>query len=115
MQQLKMSYMVGCGPNFLTRINHKGSFLPSLARHPQEIGHDEGFQQFYSTPNPNHNILVGAIVGGPHKDDVYSEDRTGYSHSEMATYKILPLLDICPILQEVTLLDTSINRCALCR
>lgn len=32
----------------------------------------------------------------------------------MAIYKILPLLDICPILQEVTQLenyDTSINRC----
>lgn len=83
---IKISYMVGFGPNFPKRIHHRGSSLPSLARHPQSIGCDSGFQQFYYTQNPNPNILVGAIVGGPNQNDGFPDDRTDYSHSEPTTY-----------------------------
>ncbi|KAK4747699.1 hypothetical protein SAY87_014285 [Trapa incisa] len=83
---LKMSYMVGYGANFPRRIHHRGSSLPSLVNHPQAIGCDGGFQQFYYTSSPNPNILVGAIVGGPNENDAYPDDRTDYSHSEPATY-----------------------------
>lgn len=83
---LKMSYMVGYGANFPRRIHHRGSSLPSLVSHPQAIGCDGGFQQFYYTAKPNPNILVGAVIGGPNENDAYSDDRTDYSHSEPATY-----------------------------
>lgn len=83
---LKMSYMVGYGANFPRRIHHRGSSLPSTTSHPQAIGCDGGFQQFYYTSNPNPNILVGAIVGGPSENDAFSDERTDYSHSEPATY-----------------------------
>ncbi|KAB1210975.1 Endoglucanase 9 [Morella rubra] len=82
---LKMSYMVGYGTFFPTRIHHRGSSLPSLASHPQFIGCDSGFQYYYAS-SPNPNILTGAIVGGPNQNDGYSDDRTDYSHSEPATY-----------------------------
>ncbi|MED6205115.1 Beta-glucosidase cel3A [Stylosanthes scabra] len=83
---LKMSYMVGYGPYFPKRVHHRGSSLPSLSAHPQAIGCDGGFQPFYYSMNPNPNILLGAIVGGPNQNDGFPDDRGDYSHSEPATY-----------------------------
>ncbi|KAF5188569.1 Endoglucanase [Thalictrum thalictroides] len=83
---MKMSYMVGYGPDFPKRIHHRGSSLPSLARHPENIRCDGGFQPFFYSSNPNPNILIGAIVGGPDQNDFYRDDRTDYSQSEPATY-----------------------------
>jgi hypothetical protein len=83
---LRMSYMVGYGPNFPKRIHHRGSSLPSLLAHPQTIGCDGGFNPFFHSMSPNPNILVGAIVGGPNQNDGFPDDRSDYSHSEPATY-----------------------------
>lgn len=83
---LKMSYMVGYGPYFPKRIHHRGSSLPSLSVHPQTIGCEGGFQPFFYSMNPNPNILVGAVVGGPNQNDGFPDDRQDYSHSEPATY-----------------------------
>ncbi|KAF3440399.1 hypothetical protein FNV43_RR18683 [Rhamnella rubrinervis] len=83
---LKMSYMVGYGPYYPKRIHHRGSSLPSLARHPQSFGCEGGFQPFFYSSSPNPNILTGAIVGGPNQNDGFQDDRSDYSHSEPATY-----------------------------
>ncbi|CAI9117165.1 OLC1v1018511C1 [Oldenlandia corymbosa var. corymbosa] len=83
---LKMSYMVGYGPNFPRRIHHRGSSIPSKSIHPQSYGCQGAFQQFFYTPNPNPNLLVGAVVGGPNQNDLFPDDRTDYGHSEPATY-----------------------------
>ncbi|CAL1409767.1 unnamed protein product [Linum trigynum] len=83
---IRMSYMVGYGPNFPRRIHHRGSSLPSKTSHPQAIGCSGGFEPFYSSSNPNPNILTGAIVGGPNQNDGFPDDRSDYSHSEPATY-----------------------------
>lgn len=83
---LKMSYMVGYGTNYPRRIHHRGSSLPSIKTYPQTIRCDEGFQRFYYTSNPNPNKHIGAVVGGPDKNDFFPDDRTDYSHSEPATY-----------------------------
>lgn len=50
------------------------------------MGCDGGFQPFFYSANPNPNILVGAIVGGPNQNDGFPDDRSDYSHSEPATY-----------------------------
>ncbi|KAK4489993.1 hypothetical protein RD792_000647 [Penstemon davidsonii] len=83
---MKMSYMVGYGTNYPRRVHHRGSSLPSVSVHPQSFGCGGGFQQFFYTPNPNKNILTGAIVGGPNQNDFFPDERTDYSHSEPATY-----------------------------
>jgi endoglucanase len=83
---LKMSYMVGYGPNFPKRIHHRGSSLPSVTSHPATISCDGGFDPFLHSSNPNPNILTGAIVGGPNDSDGFPDDRTDYSHSEPTTY-----------------------------
>ena len=82
---LKMSYMVGYGMKYPKKLHHRGSSLPSLASHAQSISCDAGFQYLYSS-NPNPNILVGAVVGGPDQNDGFPDDRNDYSHSEPATY-----------------------------
>ncbi|KAJ0231994.1 Endoglucanase 9 [Hirschfeldia incana] len=76
----KMSYMVGFGSSFPMRIHHRGSSLPS-----KSLGCTGGFE-YYETQNPNPNILTGAIVGGPDKNDEYPDKRDEYIHSEPATY-----------------------------
>ncbi|KAJ8625345.1 hypothetical protein MRB53_033875 [Persea americana] len=83
---LRMSYMVGYSERFPRRIHHRGSSLPSVADHPNAIGCDGGFQPYFYTSNPNPNILIGAVVGGPDQNDGFSDERTDYSHSEPATY-----------------------------
>ncbi|XP_057533143.1 endoglucanase 9 [Amaranthus tricolor] len=83
---MRMSYMVGYGANYPKRIHHRASSLPSLFKQPQSIGCSNGFQAYYYTSNPNPNLLIGAVVGGPNQNDAYNDDRTDYSHSEPATY-----------------------------
>ncbi|XP_011620979.2 endoglucanase 9 [Amborella trichopoda] len=82
---LGMSYMVGFGPQFPQHVHHRGSSLPSIGAYPQSIGCEAGFHAFYN-PNPNPNLHIGAVVGGPDQNDRYSDDRTNYAQSEPAMY-----------------------------
>ncbi|XVE73355.1 hypothetical protein DITRI_Ditri11bG0111300 [Diplodiscus trichospermus] len=54
---LKMSYMVGYGPRYPQRIHHRGSSLPSVAKHPAKIQCSAGFN-FMNSQSPNPNILM---------------------------------------------------------
>ncbi|KAK9291598.1 hypothetical protein L1049_019547 [Liquidambar formosana] len=88
-----MSYMVGYGDRYPLRIHHRGSSLPNLKLKPEAIGCDDGFQSYYSA-NPNPNILIGAVVGGPDQYDEFYDDRNNYAQSEPATYINAPLVGI---------------------
>ncbi|XP_042035457.1 endoglucanase 9-like [Salvia splendens] len=83
---MKMSYMVGYGTNYPKRIHHRGSSLPSVAVHSEEIGCEGGFQPYYYGSNPNPNTLIGAVVGGPDQNDFFPDERGDYTHSEPTTY-----------------------------
>ncbi|KAE8710295.1 Endoglucanase 8 [Hibiscus syriacus] len=73
---LGMSYMVGYGSRFPRRIHHRGSSLLSVATHPGRIGCKAGSPYFLSL-NPNPNLLVGAVVGGPNVSDSFPDSRLG--------------------------------------
>nr|QCQ73710.1 endo-(1,4)-beta-D-glucanase [Litchi chinensis] len=88
-----LSYMVGYGDKYPQRIHHRGSSLPSIKDHPQFISCKEGSIYFNST-NPNPNVLVGAIVGGPGEDDVYVDDRVDFRKSEPTTYINAPFVGV---------------------
>ncbi|KAI9080228.1 hypothetical protein K1719_037622 [Acacia pycnantha] len=88
---LKMSYMVGYGPNYPRRIHHRGSSLPSVAVHPAKIQCSAGFSAL-SSQSPNPNVLVGAVVGGPDWHDRFPDERSDYAQSEPATYTNAPLV-----------------------
>ncbi|KAJ9132798.1 hypothetical protein P3X46_033631 [Hevea brasiliensis] len=90
---LGLSYMVGYSNNYPQRIHHRGSSLPSIKDHPEFIACKEGSIYFNST-NPNPNVLVGAIVGGPSEDDSYGDDRADYKKSEPTTYINAPFVGV---------------------
>jgi hypothetical protein len=81
-----MSYMVGFSSKFPRRIHHRGSSIPSIKVLPRKVTCNEGFSSWLPTSNPNPNIHVGAIVGGPDGNDQFSDNRGDSSHSEPATY-----------------------------
>ncbi|XP_022928924.1 endoglucanase 4-like [Cucurbita moschata] len=90
---LGMSYMVGYGSKFPQRIHHRASSLPSMADHPQRIACSNGHPYFESN-NPNPNLLIGAVVGGPDNKDSYEDSRVDFVHSEPTTYINAPLVGL---------------------
>uniref|UniRef100_A0A804PMV2 Endoglucanase n=1 Tax=Zea mays TaxID=4577 RepID=A0A804PMV2_MAIZE len=91
---LRMSYMVGYGARFPRRIHHRASSLPSVAAHPARIGCKAG-AAYYTSPAPNPNLLVGAVVGGPTDDsDAFPDARAVFQQSEPTTYINAPLMGL---------------------
>ncbi|XP_048446784.1 endoglucanase 4-like isoform X3 [Pyrus x bretschneideri] len=90
---LSMSYMVGYGEKFPQNIHHRGSSLPSLDQHPEQIDCKGGNHYLYSE-NPNPNLLIGAIVGGPDIKDAYADSREDFVHSEPTTYINAPFVGV---------------------
>ncbi|XP_019446235.1 PREDICTED: endoglucanase 8 [Lupinus angustifolius] len=91
---LGMSYMVGYGAHYPQRIHHRGSSLPSVSAHPAHIACKAGSQYFLS-PNPNPNKLVGAVVGGPtNNTDSFPDSRPFFQQSEPTTYINAPLVGL---------------------
>jgi hypothetical protein len=88
-----LSYMVGYGQKFPRRIHHRGSSVPSVSAHPSHIGCKEGSRYFLS-PNPNPNLLVGAVVGGPNVTDAFPDSRPYFQQSEPTTYINAPLVGL---------------------
>ncbi|KAK3029061.1 hypothetical protein RJ639_040113 [Escallonia herrerae] len=86
-----MSYMVGYSNNYPQRIHHRGSSIPSIKDHPQAIACKEG-SIYFNSSNPNPNILVGAVVGGPGEDDAFEDDRADFRKSEPTTYINAPFV-----------------------
>ncbi|CAB4269446.1 unnamed protein product [Prunus armeniaca] len=90
---LGMSYMVGYGKKFPQKIHHRGSVNPSMENHLQQMQCHEGDLYFKST-DPNPNILVGAIVGGPAEDDTFEDSRSNVQQSEPTTYINAPFVGV---------------------
>ncbi|XP_054816963.1 endoglucanase 8-like [Prosopis cineraria] len=90
---LGMSYMVGYGNKFPQKIHHRGSTLPSLDQHPQQIKCRDG-DQYFQTNAPNPNVLVGAVIGGPAEDDAFEDSRYNVGQSEPTTYLNAPFVGL---------------------
>ncbi|KAJ6429895.1 hypothetical protein OIU84_021330 [Salix udensis] len=90
---LRMSYMVGYGSRYPQRIHHRGSSLPSVQAHPARIRCKEGSRYFLS-PDPNPNVHVGAVVGGPNVTDAFPDSRPFFQESEPTTYINAPLVGL---------------------
>nr|AFD33365.1 endoglucanase [Macrotermes barneyi] len=70
------SFVVGFGNNPPTHPHHGSSSCP-----PAPAVCD---WSTYSSPDPNYNVLTGALVGGPDENDNYVDDRNDYVHNEVA-------------------------------
>ncbi|XP_024520496.1 endoglucanase 1 isoform X1 [Selaginella moellendorffii] len=80
-----MSYMVGFGTKFPQRVHHRASSLPSIRTQEEHISCSGGFNWLHSS-NPNPNILIGAVIGGPDGSDNFSDNRDDFSQAEPSTY-----------------------------
>jgi len=72
------SYVCGWGVNPPQKPHHRSSSCPDR---PQQCGWNEGMEN----PGPNHQILYGALVGGPDHNDNYVDDRHNFQTNEVAT------------------------------
>ncbi|WVZ65804.1 hypothetical protein U9M48_015109 [Paspalum notatum var. saurae] len=86
-----VSYMVGFGARYPRHVHHRGASMPSVRDHPARIGCDEGFRYLHSA-DPDANVLVGAVVGGPDGNDAFTDSRDNYAQAEPSTYTNAPLV-----------------------
>ncbi|OMO84647.1 Glycoside hydrolase, family 9 [Corchorus olitorius] len=78
---MKLSYLAGYGSSYPQHVHHRGSSIPVDA----DTGCKDGFKWLYSK-NPNPNIAVGALVGGPAFNESYLDERSNVKQSEPSTY-----------------------------
>lgn len=78
---MKMSYLVGYGSNYPQFVHHRGASIPRDAN----TGCSDGFKWLNST-DPNPNLAIGALVGGPFLNDTYSDSRNNSQQGEPTTY-----------------------------
>lgn len=77
--------MVGFGKNSPTQAHHRGSSVPKL---PENYKVDCGmsFVNWFQNKEPNPNLLTGAIVGGPDRNDAFIDQRNQSPMTEPTTY-----------------------------
>ncbi|KAL2945083.1 Endoglucanase 12 [Bienertia sinuspersici] len=78
------SYMVGYGSSYPKQVHHRGASIVSIKKDSTPVGCKDGFTNWFNKDQPNPNILVGAIVGGPDKNDNYVDQRSNYQLAEPA-------------------------------
>ncbi|XP_020578265.1 endoglucanase 15-like [Phalaenopsis equestris] len=72
------SYMVGFGRSSPAKVHHRGASIVSVAEDPTPVDCKGGFEEWFDSPDPNPNVIEGAIVGGPDANDGYEDDRSNY-------------------------------------
>lgn len=70
------SFMIGFGNNFPKKPHHRGSSCKDM---PAPCTWDD-----FNNQGPNPQTLVGALVGGPDKNDNYNDARDDYVQNEVA-------------------------------
>ena len=83
---LNFSFMAGFGARFPTQVHQRGASIVSIHENPNHVGCGEGFMNWFDTTEPNPNVLIGAIVGGPDSNDQFSDRRRTSSYTEPTTY-----------------------------
>lgn len=78
---MKMSYLVGYGDKYPEYVHHRGASIPEHAT----TGCKTGWKWLDST-DPNPNVAVGAVVGGPFLNETYVDSRNNSMQGEPTTY-----------------------------
>lgn len=78
---LKMSFLVGYGDKYPEYVHHRGASIPADAK----TGCTDGFKWLDMT-EPNPNVAIGGLVGGPFKNETYIDSRNNSMQGEPTTY-----------------------------
>ncbi|GER53156.1 endoglucanase 5 [Striga asiatica] len=89
-----ISYLVGYGQNYPIHVHHRGASITSISLLQSSVGCVEGFEVWYKRPNPNPNVVYGALVGGPNANDEFSDDRSNYEQTEPTLSGTAPLVGL---------------------
>ncbi|KAL8145525.1 endoglucanase 11-like [Apium graveolens] len=96
-----ISYLVGYGLKYPTKVHHRGASIVSYRERKGFIGCTQGYDEWYGHNEPNPNILIGALVGGPDQDDEFLDDRGNYVQTEACTYNTAPLVGVLAKLNQL--------------
>ncbi|KAI3869268.1 hypothetical protein MKX03_026692 [Papaver bracteatum] len=91
---MNMSYMVGFGTNYPQRVHHRASSIVSLKKDRRHVTCKGGYVHWYHKPDPNPNVLDGAVVGGPNQHDRYLDTRINVKQTEPSTTTVAPLVGV---------------------
>ncbi|KAL5537642.1 hypothetical protein UlMin_044314 [Ulmus minor] len=94
-----MSYLVGYGLKYPTHVHHRGASIASVFNLHSVVGCVEGFDLWYRRSEGNPNVIYGALVGGPDKNDDFSDDRSNYEQTEPTLSACAPLVGLFSKLQ----------------
>ncbi|XP_050204151.1 endoglucanase 9-like [Mercurialis annua] len=75
---LNMSYIVGYGKNFPRRVHHRGASIPN---NKVRYGCKEGWK-WQGSGRSDPNIIIGAMVAGPGREDEFQDIRYNYNYTE---------------------------------
>lgn len=96
-----VSYLVGYGAKYPLHVHHRGSSIASIFSLHTEVGCTQGFEMWYNRAEPNPNVICGGLVGGPDKNDGFSDDRSNYEQTEPTISGSAPLVGIFAKLQSL--------------
>lgn len=97
-----MSYLVGYGSKYPTKVHHRGASIVSYRLNKGFIGCTQGYDDWYSHSKPNPNVVTGALVGGPDREDNFRDDRGNYMQTEACTYNTAPLVGLFAKLNQLS-------------
>ncbi|WOK98216.1 hypothetical protein Cni_G06926 [Canna indica] len=77
---MKISYLVGYGSNYPQQVHHRGASIP--------VDATTGCNgiRWLNSSEPNPNVAVGGLVGGPFKNDSFIDSRNNSMQTEPSTY-----------------------------
>ncbi|XP_047975849.1 endoglucanase 10-like [Salvia hispanica] len=78
---LKMSFLVGYGDKYPQYVHHRGASIPTDAT----TGCKDGFK-WLESEQPNPNVAMGALVGGPFLNESFVDSRNNSMQTEPSTY-----------------------------
>ncbi|KAI9185212.1 hypothetical protein LWI28_014089 [Acer negundo] len=107
------SYLVGYGTKFPQRVHHRGASIVSYKENKGFIGCTQGYDNWYHRLDPNPNIVVGALVGGPDDKDQFNDQRSNFMQTEACTYNSATLVGVFAKLHRLNNNDSMIHRIPL--
>lgn len=75
---LQMSYIVGYGDRYPVQVHHRSASIPW---NNQPYNCDDG-KRWLNSKDPNPQVLLGAMVGGPDTNDNFMDQRTNQKFTE---------------------------------
>ncbi|XP_019187888.1 PREDICTED: endoglucanase 5 [Ipomoea nil] len=89
-----ISYLVGYGDHYPAHVHHRGASISPITVLRSTVGCVEGFEKWYRRPQPNPNVIYGALVGGPTNQDDFTDDRSNYEQTEPTLSAAAPLIGL---------------------